>query len=426
MSNETNERNIIFAVIDDDDQAREVIVGFLKTMEGAWPLDFSSGQAALDFIKENRIDFIISDWEMPGMDGLELLKHLRINPATARTPFIMVASQMSNEAIRIADAKTAGADAYLIKPFRRHLLMEKISDVLFERRWATRRAAAVIDDDDTAREFIVDAMKQLGFEEVFEAKDGVEGAQIIEDHINEISVVICDWDMPLMSGIQLLRKFRSKPITARIPFIMATAQTPEERKKLDMAIQSEVDHYLLKPFRIKDLKEKVDLVLTNAKSRAQLDHLLSNSQMAIESADYSVAERLFKQILTVDPDNAKAFVGMAEVELWRTPTKNIKEAVIYLEKAIRANPRWDEPHIRLAAVYEKEIMAIEKAIECMKAAIASCHASADLYCNLGRLLLKRGRTDLGIEELKRALELDPRHSEAQTLLAEPSKGKKDK
>ena len=416
--------SLIFAVVDDDAQAREVIVDFLKVGDDNFPLQFSDGKQAYEYICENRVDFVISDWEMPYLNGLGLLKALRGRPESAQMPFIMIASQMSNEAIKIADAKQAGADAYLIKPFRKALLLEKISDVLFERRWARRRAAVVVDDDETVRSFLAQSMGALGFSPVYEGKTGIEGGGLLDQHLNEVDIVVCDWDMPEMTGIELLRRIRANKQASRIPFIMATAQTPEEQKKLSLAIQSEVDHYLLKPFRLKDLQEKVDMVLAKAKARALNDHLLQNATMAIENRDHNAAERLYEQLLTKDPANSRALLGLAEIELSRSLANDTKMVIRYLERAIAANPRWDVPHLRLASVYEVNVMAIEKAIECLKHAVATCHASAEVHYQLGRLLLKRGRPDLGLAELKTAVELNPAHAEAIDLLANPEKGKK--
>jgi len=408
------------AVIDDDALAIETVVSFLKAMGFRWIFQFPAAKMALEFMTENPVDFIISDWEMPEMDGLALLKSVRNNSELEKLPFIMIASQISNEKIKIEDAHAAGVDAYLVKPFRMFLLMEKIADVLFERHWATRSGALIVDDDATVREFMNSAMQHLGFSPVHSASDGAEGLKMLETYPSEISIVVCDWDMPKFTGIELLRKVRSTSTLSKMPFIMATAQIPGEKQKLTMAIESDVDHYLLKPFRVNDLKEKVDMVLAKAKAKALPKHILANARSALIHNDYASAEKLFLNVLEKDSQSAEAYLGLAEADLAQDVTKNFDSAIKNLQMAIHIAPAWDRPHIEIAKAYEVN-MALEKAIDCMKAAIKICHASADLHFHLGRLLSKRGRLEAGAEELQRAIELNPAHQEALTLLATRSK-----
>lgn len=87
-----------------------------------------NGQEALDALAVNRYDLIISDWNMDVVDGLQLLKTLRANPLTQRTPFIM--STANKDRAKVAEAVQAGVNNYIVKPFNVETLRKKIEQVI--------------------------------------------------------------------------------------------------------------------------------------------------------------------------------------------------------------------------------------------------------------------------------------------------------
>lgn len=119
-------------VVDDDAMVRDIIYDFLVTFGFSNILIIKDAQAAIKILRdqEKHVDLIISDWEMPGMSGLELLKAVRNSPHRKDTRFIMVTSERSQERMKITRAAQAQVDAYIIKPFRGHVLKEKIEEVL--------------------------------------------------------------------------------------------------------------------------------------------------------------------------------------------------------------------------------------------------------------------------------------------------------
>jgi two-component system chemotaxis response regulator CheY len=89
-----------------------------------------NGMRALEKVRAKDYDLILSDWNMDEMSGFELLKHLRANPRTADIPFILVTAEAKPE--NILAAKAAGANAYLLKPFKLEMLHKTIESVLAE------------------------------------------------------------------------------------------------------------------------------------------------------------------------------------------------------------------------------------------------------------------------------------------------------
>jgi two-component system, chemotaxis family, chemotaxis protein CheY len=125
-------KKLVFVVVDDDGQVRHILSEYLKSFGIENVLQAKDGMAALKIVQTHsqRIDFIISDWEMPQVDGLILLKAVRNDPNRESVKFIMVSSQSSRERMKISKAAAARVDAYVVKPFRAHVLHEKIQTLL--------------------------------------------------------------------------------------------------------------------------------------------------------------------------------------------------------------------------------------------------------------------------------------------------------
>jgi two-component system, chemotaxis family, chemotaxis protein CheY len=87
----------------------------------------ANGVEALEKIKAAQFDMVISDWNMEPMTGIELLRHVRAQPATAKLPFIMVTAESKTE--NVVAAKQAGASQYIVKPFTAETLKAKIASV---------------------------------------------------------------------------------------------------------------------------------------------------------------------------------------------------------------------------------------------------------------------------------------------------------
>jgi two-component system chemotaxis response regulator CheY len=123
---------MVVLIVDDDLEVRHVIKNYLTMFGFKTFLEANDGAEAYGHILDSiqRIDLIISDWEMPRTDGLALLKAVRSHSYRSATPFIMVTSQQSQERMKITKAKRNAVDCYIIKPFRSEVLKEKVWQAL--------------------------------------------------------------------------------------------------------------------------------------------------------------------------------------------------------------------------------------------------------------------------------------------------------
>jgi two-component system chemotaxis response regulator CheY len=124
---------MVVLVVDDDEVVRKIVIEHLMSYGFKHFLEAKDGTEAFKYIVDSiqRVDLIISDWEMPRTDGLTFLRAVRANKHRAETPFIMVTSQQSQERQKISSAKAHHVDSYIVKPFRGETLREKVFQVLF-------------------------------------------------------------------------------------------------------------------------------------------------------------------------------------------------------------------------------------------------------------------------------------------------------
>ncbi|MGA3207937.1 MAG: chemotaxis response regulator CheY [Syntrophales bacterium] len=119
----------------------------------------------------------------------------------------------------------------------------------------------VVDDFATMRKVVRNLLKQSGYENVTEAEDGVAAMNVLKS--TKIDFVISDWNMPNMTGIELLRAVRSDNELSAMPFLMVTAESLKEN--VVEAVKAGVSNYIVKPFTAEVLGEKIDKILENIK-----------------------------------------------------------------------------------------------------------------------------------------------------------------
>lgn len=115
----------------------------------------------------------------------------------------------------------------------------------------------VVDDFDTMIRIIKNVLGELGYEDVITARNGEQAYQILGKE--KIDFIISDWNMPVMTGIELLKKVKGTPELAHIPFLMVTAEA--EKEHIVEAIQAKVDQYIIKPFTQEMLAQKINFAL---------------------------------------------------------------------------------------------------------------------------------------------------------------------
>ena len=117
----------------------------------------------------------------------------------------------------------------------------------------------VVDDFPTMRRIIKNLLKQLGFQHMLEAEDGLNALNLMKEETFDF--VVTDWNMPKMTGIELLRNIRSDDNFKVIPVLMVTAES--EKENILEAIQAGVNNYIVKPFTADTLKDKIEKIFAD-------------------------------------------------------------------------------------------------------------------------------------------------------------------
>jgi two-component system, chemotaxis family, chemotaxis protein CheY len=127
-----NAHEMRFLVVDDSTSMRRIIIRTLKELGCTDILEAASANAALPILDQLEIDFIVCDWNMPGMKGIDLLRKVRSTEKLKNLPFLMVSAESNTE--MMLEAIQCGVSNYLPKPFKPEILRKKIEVILDAQR----------------------------------------------------------------------------------------------------------------------------------------------------------------------------------------------------------------------------------------------------------------------------------------------------
>ncbi|WP_272701575.1 hybrid sensor histidine kinase/response regulator [Desulfovibrio sp. Fe33] len=247
-------------VVDDSKMSRMVLCKILES----FTFKVNEASCAIDALntieKWDKIDpikLVITDWNMPDMDGIKLSRHIRLNTTITRKPKIIMLTAYGQESIRHR-AETAGIDGFMLKPFNRSILFDTIMEALSEREGGTPKRpprpdqtgvpanllgahVLLVEDNEinqqVAREILESANIMVSI-----ANNGKEAAQmaLAEDY----DAVLMDIQMPVMDGFQAVKAIRDGGKTS-LPIIAMTAHAlVGDREK---SLQAGMNDHVTKP-----------------------------------------------------------------------------------------------------------------------------------------------------------------------------------
>ncbi|HIJ91564.1 MAG: response regulator [Desulfobulbaceae bacterium] len=114
----------------------------------------------------------------------------------------------------------------------------------------------VVDDFATMRRIVKNILTQLGFKNIIEADDGTTALTVLKSE--KIGLIVSDWNMPKMTGLDLLKAVRADASMANTPFIMVTAEAQQDN--IILAVKAKVSQYIVKPFTADTLAEKLNKI----------------------------------------------------------------------------------------------------------------------------------------------------------------------
>jgi two-component system chemotaxis response regulator CheY len=123
-----NPADLKFLIVDDFSTMRRIVRGLLKEMGANNADEAEDGAVALQMLKNSRYDFVVSDINMPNMNGFDLLKAVKAEPTLKHIPVLMVTAEARKEDILLA--AQSGAAGYVVKPFTKATLEEKVTKIM--------------------------------------------------------------------------------------------------------------------------------------------------------------------------------------------------------------------------------------------------------------------------------------------------------
>lgn len=124
------DKDMKILIVDDFSTMRRIVKNLLRDLGFTNTSEADDGLTALPMLQGGKFDFLVTDWNMPGMQGIDLLKAVRADPELASLPVLMVTAESKKD--QIVEAAQAGVNGYVVKPFTAATLKEKI-DKIFER-----------------------------------------------------------------------------------------------------------------------------------------------------------------------------------------------------------------------------------------------------------------------------------------------------
>ncbi|MGL4734660.1 MAG: chemotaxis response regulator CheY [Enterovibrio sp.] len=124
------DKNMKILVVDDFSTMRRIVKNLLRELGYTNIIEADDGTTAMPILRKGDVDFVITDWNMPGMQGLDLLKNIRSDAALKHLPVLMITAEAKRD--QIIAAAQAGVNGYIVKPFTSGTLKERL-DKIFER-----------------------------------------------------------------------------------------------------------------------------------------------------------------------------------------------------------------------------------------------------------------------------------------------------
>jgi two-component system chemotaxis response regulator CheY len=289
----------------------------------------------------------------------------------------------------------------------------------------------IVDDVPNMRKTLRGMLYSIGYKDVIEADDGDTALAQIKS--NPVDIVIADWIMPRMPGVELLTEIREDPRMRDMPFILITGETDEAQ--ITRAAEEDVDGYIIKPFvatvfekKIKTALEKKanpPLVETHIKTgmvytdngmfNEALVELEKAQSIAPNSArielakarihekmgDMKKAEKCVKTAMTLNPKYLKAYNRMAELQIKKGNEEAAMEALMAVAKISPNNPK----RLFVIGKYQLKQGKLEEAKTSFLSALSNSRRDKELFGEVGEAYLASGHEDMAIDAFKNSLDI---------------------
>jgi putative two-component system response regulator len=264
-------------IVDDSPTIRFGLKRDLGQM-GAIVTEASDGDEGLNIVDSQDFDLIITDIEMPRMDGFTFCSKLKSHPTKNSIPVVILSSMEKEEDIELGFK--VGAASYIKKSNTKKYLLERVKEILDKDSLLRGRTILIVDDSPAVRNLIEKALTKAGFH-VVSAENGRKALELLSQCTPDM--ILSDLHMPELDGSNLCRNVHANKDLSQIPFIIMSSDG--DRATMRRLLQCGASAYLVKPFNIDQLVVTAERFLSDHFGRILKDreHLESERQFLIAS-----------------------------------------------------------------------------------------------------------------------------------------------
>src|SRR3972149_10424033 len=273
-----------------------------------------------------------------------------------------------------------------------------------------RMRILIVDDMANMRRTIRNMLRYVGYEFISEAENGEMAIKKMTSE--KVDFVVCDWNMPVMTGIEFLQKVRENEKFKDIPFLMVTAEI--EASHIVQAAETDVDGYIIKPFVAKTLEEKINSILEKRANPSDVDKLIDKAIEYTKNGMFKEAISLYEHALSLSPKSAR--IRHAIGQIYEKMGMDDK-ALQHYEDAYNNNPIYIPLHQNMGELYLKK-GDMDKAMYGIEIAIKISPHNSQRQAQLGKVYLSKGNIEKAEKIFKAAIQLDPKNAELHTEIGE--------
>jgi len=248
-----SERRIL--IVDDSAVFRASMKKILASMNAEIILA-EDGQEGLDLALQEKFDIVVSDIDMPKINGIELCRSLKQTPSTQGIPVVMVSTFDSDS--DVDKGFQAGASAYLSKYEIQSRLFETVESVLSKSKFKGDRLVMVVDDSKVVLRIVEKGLAEAGFR-VITAENGKKALDLLDTI--QPDLILSDIEMPDINGFDFCQAVHTNPDLSSMPIIAMSSKT--DRGYMKRMLQNGASAYLCKPFNIDELVILVEKMLSD-------------------------------------------------------------------------------------------------------------------------------------------------------------------
>jgi putative two-component system response regulator len=242
-------------IVDDSPVFRTSMKRILGSMNAEIILA-QDGKEGLDLALQKKFDLIVSDIDMPKINGIELCRNLKNTEATQGTPVVMVSTFDSDS--DVDKGFQAGASAYLSKYAIKDSLFDTVESVLSKSKFMGERVVMVVDDSKVVLRIVEKGLAEAGFRVI--TSENAKKALKLLDTIQP-DLILTDIEMPDISGFEFCKTVHKNPELSMVPIVAMSTKT--DRGYMKRMVQNGASAYICKPFNIDELVILVEKMLSD-------------------------------------------------------------------------------------------------------------------------------------------------------------------